>query len=60
MPQAIAGAVFGATNAAYQAWLDNPRSKLGPTLDAALAALATGFDPSTTTRRPARRSQKRR
>jgi mycofactocin system transcriptional regulator len=60
MPQAIAGAVFGATNAAYQSWLDNPRSKLGPTLHAALAALATGFDPGTTTRRPAGRSKKRR
>jgi mycofactocin system transcriptional regulator len=55
MPQAIAGAVFGATNAAYQSWLDDPRSKLGPTLDVALAALASGFDPSTTARRPTRR-----
>jgi mycofactocin system transcriptional regulator len=57
MPQAIAGAVYGVTDAAYQAWLDDPRSKLGPTLDAALAALASGFDPSKTARRPTRRAR---
>lgn len=44
LPQAIAGAVYGVADAAYQAWINDPRAELGPTLDGALAALASGFD----------------
>jgi mycofactocin system transcriptional regulator len=44
LPQAIAGAVYGVADAAYQSWMADPTAELGPTLDGALAALASGFD----------------
>jgi mycofactocin system transcriptional regulator len=52
LPQAIAGSVFGATNAAYQSWLEHPCTGLESTVDAALTALARGFAPTKTARRP--------
>ena len=42
-PQAIAHAVLGVAVAAYEHWLDNPDSELGPLLDNAMRELAASF-----------------
>ena len=42
-PQAIAHAVLGVSVAAYEHWLDNPDSELGPLLDNAMRELADSF-----------------
>jgi len=42
-PQAIAHAVLGVSVAAYEHWLDNPGSDLGPLLDSAMRELAAAF-----------------
>jgi TetR/AcrR family transcriptional regulator, regulator of mycofactocin system len=42
-PQAIAHAVLGVSVAAYEHWLDNPDSELGPLLDDAMRELADSF-----------------
>jgi mycofactocin system transcriptional regulator len=42
-PQAIAHAVLGVAIAAYEHWLDDPDSDLGPLLDGAMRQLADAF-----------------
>ncbi len=44
LPQVIARAAFGAVLAGYSSWQDDATGELAPKLDAALAALAAGFD----------------
>jgi TetR/AcrR family transcriptional regulator, regulator of mycofactocin system len=43
-PQAIAHAVLGVSVAAYEHWLDNPDTELGPLLDDAMRELAASFN----------------
>jgi mycofactocin system transcriptional regulator len=44
LPQVIARAAFGALLAGFSSWQDDATGELAPDLDAALAALASGFD----------------
>jgi mycofactocin system transcriptional regulator len=44
LAQVVAGSAFAAADAAFMTWLHDPRVQLGPTLDAALGLLASGFD----------------
>jgi mycofactocin system transcriptional regulator len=47
LPQVMARAAFGAAYAAFLSWLEDPGDGLEPRMDAALGALARGFDLST-------------
>jgi mycofactocin system transcriptional regulator len=54
LPQVIARAAFGAVYAGFMSWLSDKVGELGPKLDAALAALASGFDNLTPRAQPDR------